>query len=98
MPIFTERIRRNILLVSITAAVMTIPLHNNLNSIALIFFVCASLFESSFKEARQRLSEQKIWMVPAIYFLCLVISYFWDVSGGFSIRQIEQYATLFFIP
>ncbi len=98
MPVLTERLKKTILFLSLLAAVVTIPLYNNLNSIALVCFVGACALQLPRKELVQRLRRARLWMLPALYFLLLAASYCWDSSGGFSIKFLERYATLFFIP
>lgn len=97
MPL-TERFKKNILFFSLLAAVVTIPLYNNLNSIALVCFVGACALQSHPREWLRRLKRTKLWVLPTLYFLVLAASYAWDSSGGFSIKYLERYATLLFIP
>jgi O-antigen ligase len=37
-------------------------------------------------------------LAPALYFTWLAFSTFWDVSGGYRLRDIERYLVLFFVP
>lgn len=93
-----ERTRDGILLLSLIAAVVTIPLHNNINSIALIVFVAACAIGSGPARAMEKLRRSRLWMIPAAYFLLLATSYFWDSSGGFPFNFLERYALFLFIP
>lgn len=91
-------IKQNVLLAALAFAAGSIPLPVNLNSIALILLVFASVLQQPFGVLKKKLAERSLWMIPAIYFLWLCCTYFWDATGGFSIRDIERYAMLFFIP
>jgi len=91
-------IRQKILYTALVVAAASIPLPVNLNSIALILLVIACLIQQPLPALAAKLSAPSLWMLPAAYFLLLGCSYFWDVTGGFAVRDIERYAMLFFIP
>ncbi len=79
-------------------ATATIPLANNLNSIAIILFVITCVIQRPLKESWAQLKQSRLWLLPFFYFLWLILTYFWDTSGGFTIKQVEHYAILFFVP
>jgi O-antigen ligase len=90
--------RQQFLLAALVAAVGTIPLMVNINSIALIFLVFACFIQQPWSQLKAKLIEPSLWMIPVVYFLWVCCSYFWDSTGGFAIRDVERYAMLFFIP
>lgn len=93
-----ERFKSILLQAALYGSVATIPLSNQSNSIALIFFVAACLIQHPPVESKERLAKSKLWLIPVIYFFWTVSSYFWDTSGGFTIKEIERYSILLFIP
>lgn len=80
------------------AAVITIPLSNNLNSIAIILFVASCILQQPWHEAKSRLLHSKFWIIPVVLFLWYCCTYFWDVSGGFTNKELERYTILLFLP
>ena len=98
MFVINDRLKKNFLTLSMVAAAVTIPLFNNLNSILTIIFVFAAALQTPVRDSLQRLRKNKFWMVPFVYFLWLICTWFWDTSGGFTIKQVERYAGLAFIP
>jgi O-antigen ligase len=91
-------LKSKILLAALIAAAASLPLKNQWNSIATIFFVVAVAIQQPALVAWQRLKASKFWIVPVLYFVWLAFSHFWDVSGGYRLRDIERYLVLFFIP
>jgi O-antigen ligase len=85
-------------LLSLVAAAITIPLRNNINSLAWASFVIAGLLQVPLHEFWDRLRTSKLWLFCALYFLWLASSFVWDVGEGFTIRDVEGYAALLFIP
>ncbi len=96
--IYQPDTRQNLLLAALAAAAASIPLPVNLNSIALILLVIVCAFQQPLPELKRRLSEPSLWMIPAIYFIWLCCTYFWDATGGFGMHDIERYAMLLFVP
>jgi O-antigen ligase len=91
-------LRRKILFAALIAAVATIPMKNQWNSIATILFVAACFFQQPLHVSFQKLRQSRFWMIPVIYFVWLAFAHFWDSSGGYRLRDIERYLILFFIP
>lgn len=79
-------------------AIITIPLYNNLNSIALIIFVFTCVIQQPVNKSLQKLKQTRLWIFPALYVIWLCATWFWDVSGGFAAKDIERYAALLFLP
>jgi O-antigen ligase len=96
--VISTRFKQQLLYGSLIAAAVTIPLFNNLNSIALILFVCIAAFQRPLKESLHRLARDKTWLIPFIYFFWIITTYFWDTSGGFTTKQLERYLGLAFVP
>jgi O-antigen ligase len=94
----SDRVKKNILFVALVAAVVTIPLKNQWNSIAIIFFVAACFIQQPLTGSLKKLRNSWFWAIPALYFAWLALSTFWDVSGGYRLRDIERYLVLLFIP
>jgi O-antigen ligase len=86
------------LFAALIAAVATIPMKNQWNSIATILFVAACFFQQPLHVSFQKLRQSRFWMIPVIYFVWLAFAHFWDSSGGYRLRDIERYLILFFIP
>jgi O-antigen ligase len=91
-------LKNKILFGALMLAVATIPMKNQWNSIATIIFVAACVFQQPLSESFRKLKESRFWIIPVIYFVWLALSHFWDVSGGYRLRDIERYLVLFFIP
>ena len=91
-------LRSRLMLPALLLVSVTIPLANNLNSIAIILFVITCVIQRPLKESWEQLKRSRFWVLPFVYFLWLVLTYFWDSSGGFTIKQVEHYAVLFFVP
>jgi O-antigen ligase len=86
------------LFAALIAAVATIPMKNQWNSIATILFVAACFFQQPLNVSIQKLKQSRFWIIPVIYFVWLAFAHFWDSSGGYRLRDIERYLILFFIP
>lgn len=93
-----ERIKDTVSAVALAAVVITIPLANNLNSIALIVFVCVCVFRDPLNKRLKRLLRSRVWLPSVIYLLWLLCTYFWDTAGGYSAKDIERYAIFLFLP
>src|SRR5205085_2790502 len=64
----------------------------------LISFVTICSLQQPIRESFKQLKSSKFWIIPIIYFVWLVSSYFWDISGGYSVKDLERYAIILFIP
>lgn len=93
-----EKLTSKILLAALLVCVATIPFGNNLNSIAIIVFVASCVIRLPLSEIRKRLSRYDIWVIPVVYFIWTACSYFWDASGGYTVKELERYTILFFVP
>jgi O-antigen ligase len=91
-------LKRKILFAALVAAVATIPMKNQWNSIATIVFVAACFFQQPLHISIQKLKHSPFWVIPVVYFIWLAFSHFWDSSGGYRLRDIERYLILFFVP
>jgi O-antigen ligase len=91
-------LKLKILFAAFIAAVATIPMKNQWNSIATILFVAACFFQQPLHVSIEKLRQSRFWIIPVIYFVWLAFSHFWDSSGGYRLRDIERYLVLFFIP
>lgn len=91
-------LKRKFLFAAFIAAVATIPLKNQWNSIATILFVAACFFQQPLSVSYEKLKQSRFWFIPVIYFIWLAFSHFWDSSGGYRLRDIERYLILFFVP
>ncbi|MBO9573777.1 MAG: hypothetical protein J7497_16445, partial [Chitinophagaceae bacterium] len=94
----TKDIRSAFLFFTLLFAAATIPLANNLNSIAIVLFVIACVIQQPLKIAAAQLKRSRFWILPVIYYLWLACTFFWDTTGGFTIKQLEHYAILLFVP
>ncbi|MFT3825559.1 MAG: O-antigen ligase family protein [Chitinophagaceae bacterium] len=86
---------RNISLYLLAAS---IPFSDNLNSWCIIFFIITTILSTGLSEMYGRLRLSKLWIPPALFFLWITLTMFWDSSGHVTIKNIEGYATLLFIP
>jgi O-antigen ligase len=91
-------LKRNILFATLIAAVASIPLKNQWNSIATIIFVAACFFQQPLPVSLRKLKQSRFWIIPVIYFVWLAFAHFWDASGGYRLRDIERYLILLFVP
>ena len=97
--------RTNFFYAALICAAATIPLsisNNDNNSLlsswGFVLFCIAAFFSAFNRESKSRISSPGLWMLSMIFFLWLAVSYFWDYSGGFSIKDLEGYALFFFVP
>ncbi len=103
--IFFLRDTRLLLYIGLFSSAITIPLaisntDNNdlLNSWSLVL-LCFGAFLDAFRPGtKERMFSSPLWMLSIVFYLWLALSYFWDISGGFSIKSIEGYAIFLFIP
>jgi len=93
-----ESTKQKVLLVALIASVATIPLKNQLNSYAIIFFVAACLIRRPLHESARRLKSMRFWIVPVLYVMWAGCTYFWDTSGGYTLKELERYSILLFVP
>src|SRR5882724_10019624 len=89
---------RYLVIITMMLAVITIPLHNLVNSWALLIFFTVAFFTSAFTGGLKKAAQQRYWMLSAAFYLWLAATWFWDSSGGFSIKYIESYGILLFLP
>lgn len=85
----------NVLIVSLICAVATIPLHNNLNSWALVFFCTMGFIYALREPVNLRLSP--LVAVSSAFFIWLTLTVFWD-RYGLDLKFIEGYAAFLFLP
>jgi len=86
---------KNMLIVSLICSVATIPLHNNVNSWALVFFCSVGFLYAVREPAHFRLSP--LVAVSSVFFIWLTLTAFWD-RYGFDIKYLEGYAAFLFLP
>ena len=94
----TQTSKRNILLVTLLLAIVTIPLKNNWNSIAIALFCFSAAIQRPLKESIEKLRKDNYWKVCALFFCWMAATWFWDNSGGFTIKQLEPAACFLFLP
>jgi O-antigen ligase len=92
------KLKEKIVNVALAASAATIPLNNNWNSIALIASVFAFVLSQPSADLYRKLTRSKFWIIILVYYLWLVSSYFWDISGGYTIKDLERYSILLFLP
>jgi O-antigen ligase len=92
------KLKDKIVNIALAASAATIPLNNNWNSIVLIASVVAFVFTQPLSELWQKLKRSKFWIIIVVYYLWLISSYFWDETGGYSIKDLERYSILLFVP
>jgi O-antigen ligase len=91
-----KEFRLQVLNISLILAVVTIPLQNNLNSWAIVFF-CVSCVIANIP-TRIKLPKPWLFLTGLGLFLWMALTFFWDTSGGFSIKNLEGYAGFVFLP
>lgn len=89
---------RNLVIITMMLAAITIPLHNLINSWALLVFFTVTFFVSAFAGGLKNLTRQKYWILTAGFFIWLGATWFWDTTGGFSIKYLESYGIFLFLP
>jgi O-antigen ligase len=92
------KLKDKIVNVALAASAATIPLNNNWNSIALISSVIAFVISQPLSELWQKLRRSRFWIIMVVYYLWLISSFFWDDSGGYTIKDLERYSILLFLP
>lgn len=90
--------KRKIQLATLLLAVITIPLHNNWNSWAIILFCLSTPIAQPIRESFKKISKDHYWKLSAAFFLWMAATYFWDTSGGFTIKELEPKASFLFLP
>lgn len=97
--------RRNYFYVALICAAATIPLsisnHANnslLSSWVFVAFCIAAFLYSLNPESKKKFFTPGFWMLPMLFFFWLALTFFWDTSGGFTIKNLEGYATFMFLP
>jgi O-antigen ligase len=85
-----------VLKIALILVAVTIPLHNNFNSWAIVFLCTATVIESIAR--RRNFRFPSVVYVGLAYFLWLSLTFFWDTSGGFTIKNLEGYAGLAVFP
>lgn len=85
-----------LLKISLILVAVTIPLHNNINSWAIVFLCTATVIESIAR--RRTFKFPSVFYVGLAYFLWLAMTYFWDTTGGFTIKNLEGYAGIVILP
>jgi O-antigen ligase len=96
--LIASRIKSLTLQAALYASVATIPLSNQSNSISIIIFVAACFIQQPLRKGLNNLKRSNFWILPIIYFLWSICTYFWDTSGGFTVKELERYTILLFIP
>src|SRR5258708_38257999 len=89
---------RYLVIITMMLAAITIPLHNLINSWALLTFFTVAFFTSAFTGGLKKAGKQKYWILSAAFYIWLGATWFWDSSGGFSIKYIESYGIILFLP
>ena len=69
-----------------------------LNSWALVLFSISAFIEAVHSGAIKKIFSSRWWMLSFLFFLWLALTYFWDSSGGYSIKELERYALFLIIP
>jgi O-antigen ligase len=95
---FRSAIATHIFPCSLCVAAASISLDNNLNSILIISFVFFSLFTLTLRGSLHALSEKRIWLLPLSFGLWTIATAFWDSSGQVTLKSLEKYSTLLFLP
>ncbi|MFL5808987.1 MAG: O-antigen ligase family protein [Flavisolibacter sp.] len=79
-------------------AVVTMPYHNNLNSYCVVAFSVVALFSNGIREKIARLKQNKLWMLPAAYFVWLALSLLWDNGPDRSMNVLEKSTSFIALP
>jgi O-antigen ligase len=85
-----------VLKISLILVAVSIPLHNNINSWAIVFF-CTAALVSSFSTLRH-FRIPAVFVIGFTYVSWLALTYFWDVTGGVTIKNLEHYAGFIVLP
>ncbi|MDF2190805.1 O-antigen ligase family protein [Paraflavitalea sp. CAU 1676] len=96
---FTPVIKNyTLLFLALALVIITIPLENNYNSWAMVAFCVISFFHTPFPTSLQIAWRHKYWILCLLFFFWLCATWFWDSSGGFSIKYMESYSIFLFLP
>src|SRR6266700_4145961 len=87
-----------LLKITLILAVITIPLNNKINSWALLIFVTTAFFTGIFTGGLKKLLTNRYWIIPVLFFFWQAATWFWDTTGGFSIKDIEGYGIFLCLP
>src|SRR5690242_5574781 len=90
--------KRNILTLSLILAVATIPLENNWNSLAIVFFCLSTAIQQPVRDSIANLKKDNYWMLTTLFFLWMAATWFWDSTGGFPFKYLEPSASFVFLP
>jgi O-antigen ligase len=94
----TATVSRKILIVTLIMAVASIPLKNNWNSLAIVLFCLSTAIQQPVRESIRNLKKDHYWKLTTLFFLWLAATWFWDHTGGFSMRYLEPSASFVFLP
>lgn len=94
----TATVSRKILIVTLVLAVASIPLENNWNSLAIVLFCLSTAIQQPVKTSIMNLKRDHYWKLTSLFFLWLAATWFWDYTGGFSMRYLEPSASFVFLP
>jgi len=95
----TRPIRNYTLLFIVLALVIiTIPLKNNYNSWAMVAFCIVAFFHTPFPDSLRKAWNNKYWLLCLVFFFWLCATWFWDTSGGFTVKYMESYSIFLFLP
>jgi O-antigen ligase len=89
---------RYFVITTMMLAAITIPLHNLVNSWALLVFFTVAFFVSAYAGGLKKLLRQRYWILTIIFFIWLGATWFWDTTGGFSMKYLESYSIFVFLP
>jgi O-antigen ligase len=87
-----------ILTIALALVVITIPLNNNYNSWAIVAFCILCFFHTPFPLSLRIAWKHKYWLLGILFFLWLCATWFWDSTGGFTVKSIESYCLFPFLP
>lgn len=88
----------SLLFIALALVITTIPLKNNYNSWAMVAFCIVSFFHTPFPDSLRIAWKNKYWLLCLLFFFWLCATWFWDTSGGFSVKYIESYSIFLFLP
>ena len=78
----------------ISAVMLTIPLGNTYNSIAIILFVLYSILAAK----KENITFNKELLLPILLFVLMALSLFWSINFKSSAKALSKEASLLFIP
>jgi O-antigen ligase len=88
----------NILEYTLFLSILTLLLGYNLNSQAVISFCIAGAFRNDWKDKKQRLSKNYMWVLSILLFFVFVSTLIWDPNGINALKSIEKRASFLIIP